>query len=263
MSEVKMKLSRERLMFIKGVVQTCTDEALLRFTPEGLEVWSVDPAHVMMVHILLSEKTMNALFTDRYQCTEPSEFGIDLDNLSERLLRDCVGNEFTLTFGDMYLDIEARLSQVTLDDYTDLLMVNRRFHNVSTKGMARPRWPKLGFKATITTGGQHLFKAVRMLAEVSDHMSIKASADGAALVVHDSYGLPQSIGLSPKPQIEKGEENVCSLFPSDYTLMIATALKGCQRVDIRLHNDMPVMYTTEHKGVKVEMLLAPQIESDG
>lgn len=264
---VKMRLRKNQLKFIKGVLGCLGDEVLLRFSPEGLEVYMVDPAHVMMVHLTLSEKKMNALFLDEYVCSEPHCLGMDLNNISPKLL-NCEGNEYLLEFDDEgHIDIEGRLSKVTIDEYLEFLMVNRRFNQISTEGMSNPKWPAMNYIGHFTTSGGHFFKVMRMLEEVSDHVAILATPhDGAAITADDDIGLLQAIGMSSKAVVDGSngdeESNVRSLFPADYMKNLAVALKDCPAVTFDMHNDMPVRLTTELAGVKVEYLLAPRIESD-
>jgi proliferating cell nuclear antigen len=258
MSEtIKFCISKKALLFIKRTLGSMVDEAKFRITPDGLKAVIVDPAHVCMVRLEMPKEAMNKLSV-RYECLEEQVVGIDLDALSHNLLSKSIGDAIGLTITEKSITMELVFSQLTIDDWSDRLTVSRQFLRVSTEGMSDARWPSLGFRASFVTSGEHFAKAMSFLSEYSDHIGFKAGGTVVAEAV-DANFMPQSVVLSRRPELDKGTASVKALFPADYLVNIANALKDCARVRVHLKNDMPLYIVAEHEGVKVEFIMAPRI----
>jgi hypothetical protein len=116
---VSFTLTKKQVRFIRDVVRTTGDEAKMAFSPDGLVIKAVDPAHVMMIRLEMSAKQMNALTPDRFVCKEPTDVGFDFSNITASLLSDCDGNDYHFDVTDRHVNLDVQGDNRRLGGFDD------------------------------------------------------------------------------------------------------------------------------------------------
>src|SRR2546430_4548046 len=140
----------------------------------------------------------------------------------------------------------------------------RRMALVDTAGMSDPKVPSLNLPAKLVVRTDELRQAIRASESISDHIALKASAEGFEIV---SEGDADNVShMVPKDLLDElqAKEAVRSLFPLDYFSNMVKAISSAPTVTLYLGSDYPVKMEFKIAGGKgeVRFLLAPRIESE-
>ena len=241
------KVKADVLKEVVDVVSTLVDEAKFNIGKDSITVKAVDPAHVAMVDLSLDRGAFEAFKADE------GEIGVDLDKMKEILRLAKAGETISLSHDEDKNRLVVNVGNTT-----------RRMALVDTAGMSDPKVPSLNLPAKLVVRTDELRQAIRASESISDHIALKASAEGFEIVAEGDTDTVSH--MVPKDLLEElqSKDAVRSLFPLDYFSNMVKAISSAPNVTLYLGSDYPVKMEFKIAGGKgdVRYLLAPRIESE-
>ncbi len=234
------------------------DEAKVHATRDGWHVLAVDPAHVAMVDLILTDlldafervRGTNAL----RPVEEDVAFGIDLTKMKE-VLRLAKKDDTVRVIVDLP-DAEDK-DRITVE----IGRTTRTMAAIDTADIADPKVPALNLPAKLTVAAEDLLEAVKAAESISDHVRLTATRDGLNVTAEGDVD-KVSLNIAVEVEYIQGEEGkATSLFPLDYFSAFVKAAKAGPLV-LRLGTDYPVRVDWDG-ATKGTYLLAPRIEESG
>jgi proliferating cell nuclear antigen len=243
----KAKVKSEVLKGIIDVTSPLVNEVKLNINSKGFFLRAVDPAHVAMIDLNITNEAF-----EEYKADD-MELGIDMDKLSGIMKLSTAGDLISLDY-----DETANRLIVTIGNLV------RKMSLIDTAGMPDPKMPNLNLPAKAIIKASEINRGVKASEAVSDHLAIKVSKDNFELFAE---GDTDTVNLKlPKDLLVelKSDSNYKSLFSIDYFSNMIKPLKGEDNVTIHLGNDNPIKleFDIADKKGHVKYLLAPRIESE-
>ncbi len=238
-------------------IEHLVDEAKVVADKDGWHVRAVDPAHVAMVELHLTDlidgfervRSTNAL----ERIDGPVEFGIDLTKMRE-VLRLAKKDETVAMTADLPDDEDRDRIAVSIGRTT------RTMAAIDTSGMSDPRVPVLNLPAKLTVAAEDLLEAAKACESIADHARLTASREGLNVFAEGDTD-KVSFDLEADVAYVQGEEgNATSLFPLDYLSAFVKAAKTGPLV-VQLGTDYPIRVDWDGP-TKGTWLCAPRIETD-
>jgi len=152
----------EVLEQVLAQVQTVNQEAVFRFSDEGLEVAMVDPANVAMVRIQVDPAAFESLPSGMFAA------GLDLEALEDYLDGASGSDPVSLTFDEETRRFNIRHTRVDID----MALIN------PDSIRDEPDIPDLELDTRVTVNSDILVDAVKTAALVSDHIRFTAERTG-------------------------------------------------------------------------------------
>jgi len=239
-------------------------EALLRFTEDGLEMTTADPAMVGMVHLEVPADSFESYEIDS-DSEEYEEFtrdgeegmlvGINLENLATVV--DLFDEEITITLDE---------NEVVLTEGSDRFQLP--VLNLSTDDI--PSMEALDDHSFAGQLGNSEFKTLRKkMAVGSDTAKMTFNSDGELEVEGggDQISVETSFDLDDVEVFEddNGDEpdSATSMFALDYVKkaqQMFDNLDSCDDVRIKIGDDFPMTLIHESDRENLKFILAPRIE---
>ena len=243
----KAKVKSEVLKGIIDVTSPLVNEVKLNINSKGIFLRAVDPAHVAMIDLNITNEAF-----EEYKADD-MELGIDMDKLSGIMRLSTAGDVISLDYDEK----DNRLI-VTIGNLV------RKMSLIDTAGMPDPKMPDLNLPAKAIIKASEINRGVKASEAVSDHLAIKVNKDNFELFAE---GDTDTVNLKlPKDLLVelKSDSNYKSLFSIDYFSNMIKPLKGEDNVTIHLGNDNPIKleFDIADKKGHVKYLLAPRIESE-
>jgi len=241
------KVKSEILKGIIDVTSPLVNEVKLNIKPDGVSLRAVDPAHVAMVDLRLSNEAF-----EEYNASD-MEMGIDMDKFSSIMRLATSGNTVSLEF-----DEKANRLIITIGNLV------RKMALIDTAGMPDPKMPSLDLPGKVVLKSSEILQGVRASEAVSDHLSLMMNKDSFELFAE---GDTDTVNLTlPKDILVDLSANAKykSLFSIDYFSNMIKPVKGDDPITIYLGNDNPTRVEFDIADTKghVTYLLAPRIESE-
>lgn len=235
---------------IKGIIDVTSplvNEAKFNINAKGITLRAVDPAHVAMVDLNVTQKAF-----EEYKAKD-LELGVDLDKLS----------------GIMRLANAGEMIHLEFDESSNRLIVKignlvRRMGLLDTAGMPDSKAPNLELPAKIVIKASELHQGVRASEAVSDHLALSVDNSNFELFAE---GDTDTVNLKlPKDMLVelKTSGKFKSLFSIDYFSNMIKPVRSDEPITIFMGTDNPIKVDfdiAEKKG-HVSYLLAPRIESE-
>lgn len=249
----------EALKAFLALVAHLVDEARVHATKDGWRILAVDPAHVAMVDLTLTDlldSFERVRGTDTLRPIEEDvEFGIDLTKMKE-VLRLVKKDDTVHIIVDLP-DAEDK-DRITVE----IGRTTRTMLAIDTADMADPKVPTLNLPAQLTVAAEDLLGAVKACESISDHVRLTVTREGLNVAAEgdtDKVSLDFQNGEQCAIEYVQGEEGkATSLFPLDYLTSFVKAAKA-EWLVLRLGTDYPVRVEWEG-ATKGTYLLAPRIE---
>ncbi len=241
-------------------IEHLVDEAKVVADKDGWHVRAVDPAHVAMVELHLTDlidgfervRSTNAL----ERIDGPVEFGIDLTKMQE-VLRLAKKDDV------VKLDIDLPDAQDKDRITVQVGRTTRTMNALDTADMADPKLPALNLNAKLTVATQDLSEAVKACESISDHIRLTATHDGLNVAAEGDTD-KVSLDLVAEVEYVQGEEGqASSLFPLDYFASFVKAARTAkvERLVMQLGTDYPIRVGWDG-ATKGTYLCAPRIETE-
>lgn len=241
------KVKSEIIKDIIDVTSPLVNEAKFNVNAKGITLRAVDPAHVAMVDLEITEKAF-----DEYKADD-MELGIDLDKLSGIMKLATTGDTVTLEYDEESNRLIVRIGNLV-----------RRMGLIDTAGMPDSKVPNLELPAKAILRASEISKGVRASEAVSDHLalsvdkeSFELSAEGDTDTVHLKLPKELLVELHAPGKFK-------SLFSIDYFSNMIKPVRAEDPITISLGTDNPIRidFDIAQKNGHVTYLLAPRIESD-
>lgn len=258
--EAKLNADHTQELFDK--MSNLISEAILRFTEEGLEVTTADPAMVSMIHLEVprdsfEEYEVDTESEDYEQLTEEGEegllIGIDLENLSA-----------IVKLFDEEIKLSVEESQLILEEGSDKFELP--ILNLSTNDI--PSMEQLNdhsVKAEITNDQ---FKTlIGKLAVATDSTTATLNGDGTLEMEggNDQISVETSLELDNPEIMGEDVESAQSMFALDYLSKAQSMFKKldtCDDLTLKMGEDFPLDMTHEDDRETLKFVLAPRIEEN-
>ncbi len=248
LEEIHFKINAKTFKNIIKAHGEWYNEIRLDFNKKGMNIKTVDPAHVAMI----CEKIPKKVF-DSYQLLADKDIslGIDYDRL-KTILRSVKVKDV--------LSFDSRLSDYKID-----IKINNFKHTtglIDTAGMPDPKIPKLKLDAFFSIKSKLLYDFAKQAEKVSDHIKIEISKKDLVLSANDDKD--NVIVSIDKKQLSKhkSDKKYISLFSVDYFLGMINLIRVYNKeLSVRMGTDNPI----EIKGdelTELYVLIAPRIESE-
>jgi len=227
------------------VLSTLLNEAKLSFTPEGISVRAVDPAHVAMLEMDIKK--------DAFEAYEASDMSIGLDILK---LKDILKLAKSGDLIEIFHDEEHNTLVFKLDNVT------RRMALVDTSNMSDTKSPSLDHPSQVIIDSGELLKGIKAAEDVGTFITLTVAPDFFEL---KSTGDSDSVDLKvPKDSLLEllCVDRLGSMFSLDYfSKMVKSASSG--PVTLKMGNDFPVKieFDIADKNGRVVYLLAPRVDT--
>ncbi|MCK4718753.1 MAG: proliferating cell nuclear antigen (pcna) [Thermoplasmata archaeon] len=238
-------IKTETLKEIVDITATLVAETKFNISKEGIELRTVDLAHVAMIDLNISSAAFISFKS------KGVELGVNLDKLKDVLRLAKSGDEIQMKHDEEKNKLVVRVANIT-----------RRMALVDTAGMSDPKVPSLDLPAKVTLKTSDLARGIQAAVGVSDHVAFIARTDGFDIVAE---GDTDTVSLNLEK--EKLEDLICkekvrSMFPIEYLARIVKEVKS-EHVTLTLGSDFPVKleFDIAHGNGHVVYLLAPRIEN--
>ena len=233
------------------------EDVKLIVTKQGFSVKTVDPAHIAMISVSLSDVVDG--FEQKPDVAtrdfEPFEVGIDVPKLVG-LLKGAKKDEL--------LRVRMDLPDASGRDRLTFYLAGRTrvVGAIDTAGMSDPKIPSFSWKGSIELDAKTLLDAVKPCGEISDHVVLTLTKDGLNVYAEGDVDKETRDITGPEvheTRIPVDAEKLRSIYPLEYLTDFLKAVKD-ERLVLQLSDDAPLR--ADWDGVtKGTYLLAPRIES--
>jgi len=242
----EIRIKAEALKNVFSILTPITGEIKLVANADGWKVRAVDPAHVAMVDMELSQKAF-----DQYS-VEPMELGLNVERLLDHIKTAKADEEV-----HMKLDQDNRMI-VSMSNLTLKIPL------VDSSGFSDPKVPNLSLPVAIKLNSAELQKGLKASQSISDYLTFNCQED--KLVMTSTEDL-SSMTLELRKDEEFVQENfegpAKSSFSLDYFSQLMKGVGSNRDIVLHLGNSYPLKLEFEFSegNGHVRYLLAPRIES--
>jgi len=237
-------------------------EAILRFTEDGLEVTTADPAMVSMIHLEVPEDSFEEYEVDveaeeyeglREDGTEGLLVGVDLENLSA--IVKAFDEEITFTIDDSSLVLTEG------SDKFELPILNLSTDDIPSMDALDDH--KIQGEFTLDQ-----FKTmVDKLSIATDSTTLTYNEDGTLDVEGggDQITVETSFDLEDTEMLDEEVDSAKSMFALDYlskARKMFSSLDTCDGVEMKMGEDFPMTMNHESHRENLKFVLAPRIEEE-
>lgn len=230
-------------------VTALVEECKIQLNDDGLSVTSVEAANVAMIDMEINRHAFESYDADG------ATLGINLDRLTDVLSMADSGDLVHVALNEetrkLEIDIGGLSYTLTLIDPDSIRQ--------------EPDIPDLDLPATIILEGEHISRGVTAADLCSDHVMLRADADGGAFHIA-AEGDTDDVDLELDDELLSAnvDESCESLFSLDYLSDMERAIPSDAEVSLLLGSEVPVKlrYSIADGDVSVVNLLAPRISSE-
>jgi len=238
-------------VFFKNVFKTLSvlnNSAKIYFDKEEIRTSIFDPAHVMMINL-----TIPKIVLGEYHVKQDTVLGIDLDKMNY-ILKSSGKND---TFKFLY-DIDKNIDKA----FIGIGIFNHEHALINKDGLPDSKIPNLELPVIVKLDTKLLYDFLVQADKISDYIEMVATKDNFTL---NAIGDSDKVTITLKGQLMNSyvcDKTYKSLYSIDYLLSIIKQLKVLFKdITLNMANDNPLRIICDN-GYKVEVLLAPRIESD-
>ncbi len=255
----EFRVGAAQLKAFVALLEPLADEVKVTAHADEWHVLAVDPAHVAMLDLTLTE--LPYAFERRAGVLERTAddvvFGLDLAKMKEilRLVKKDDAVAFTLDLPDA--EDKDRIT-------VEIGRTKRTMNAIDTADLADPEVPALNLPAKLTVAVKDLLEAVKACESISDHVRLTATREGLNVTAEGDVD-KVSLDLEAVVDYVQGEEGrATSLFPLDYLAAFVKAVRDAkvEELVVQLGTDYPVRVDWDG-AVKGTYLCAPRIEDAG
>jgi len=256
---MKATLKADHTQELFDKMSNIVTEAILRFTDEGLEVTTADPAMVSMIDLEVPEDSFSEYQIDLEDeklehLQEEDEqgilIGVDLENLAS--IVKLFDNKITFTTE------ESNLILTEENDRFELPILN-----LSTDDI--PNTDSLEHDIKARLENNQLKTLVKKMAVASESTTVELEEDGTLEVEGggDQISVETSFNLDEAENLSENIESVESMFALDYLKKAERVFRGldtCDNLEIKMGQDFPMEMTHSDQRENLKFVLAPRIE---
>ena len=242
----KAVINAEKLRNSIEAVSTLATEVKFSISEKGLELKTVDPANVAMVHLQIGAEAFESFYA------AGGEIALDLEKMSDIL--SMAGKDENV---QLELDEESHKLKIGVGSLAYTLSLLD-----PTAIRREPRLPELDLPAHVTLPGAELRRAVKAAEMVSDHVVLGVSNEGFYMEAKgDIDSLKLKIPSTELLGLKPGEAR--SLFSLDYLEDMSKSISKAPEVTLEMGIDYPLRANFKlGQFAEINYLLAPRLESD-
>lgn len=244
----KAAIRSDVLKGIVNVISTLLDEVKFVITKEGMNLRTVDPAHVAMIELKVSADAFES-----YEA-EDTEIGLDLDKVKEVLKLSSPGDVIAMEQDEVHGRLIFKVGNIT-----------RSMRLIDTVGINDPKVPHIETTASIAVTASELQRGIKAAENIADHIALSANEEAFELSCEGDNNDSVSLRLDKSQVVSFSvPEPVRSMYPLDYFSNVIKAVGSDTVVMINISSDYPLnlFFTLADGKGEVNYLLAPRIDSD-
>lgn len=264
---MKAKLDADQTDELFSKTSNLIEEAILRFTENGLEMTTADPAMVSMIHLEVPEDSFEEYEVDTEdedlnhlveEGTEGILVGVNIENLSavasmfdEEITFEVEGNQFILTEGsDRY---ELPILNLSTDDIPNMDELDFKLG----AELENSQFKTLRKKLAVASDSTYM--------ELDSEGVLEVEAEGSQISVETSFQLENTEVY--EDESDEGEEVVSaeSMFALEYLQKaerMFNSLETCDSTVLKMGDDFPLTMEHEDNRENLTFVLAPRIEEE-
>ena len=236
---------------IANTISTLVEEATFNATPEGFSFRAMDPSHVALVDLSLS----NALF-DKYQCDKEYQLTVRVEEFTKLIKRASQKDSVSITTDDEYLIIELKNGYKR--DF--------KIHLIESSYSPAPV-PSLSLNTHIKIKEKTLENVLNDINVVADHIIIEAENGKVDFIGKSDSGEAVVTFEKNKEEIIELEikEKSRSTYGLQYLINIVKAIGNTSEdIIMEFSDNMPLKleFNLGEAGSKLTFYLAPRIEDN-
>lgn len=228
---------------------TFLPEARLHLEEDGLHVRAVDTANVAMVVMHLPREAFAY-----YELSEPNAIGLDVAKIRSILATMGKIDEVILELEEAGKRLNIRYGGY---EYSVALIAENTIRK-------DPREPEIELPGAFEVPGALFAQAVQSACVVSDRIRLRATSQEVVIegIPKDGIQSLRRTLAGAEVTISRCDEDVASLFSSDYLQDIVKTTAKSHTVLISLGTDYPMRIEGDYERVHLKYLLAPRIENE-
>ena len=242
---LRADISARYLKQFVGAISSFADEAKLQVSPSGLEVKTVDPAHVAMSLVRVPRKAFK-----RYRASE-SVIALDVKEL---------GRFLKLARGNQTVNLKFDLANHCLVVGTAEVFQRMSWNDPLV--MADPKVPTLSLPIKVRFVPGKLQTVLGVMQGVSDHVTLEVKR-GKFTITAEGQGYLRHIPPGAELSFEDGAKSARSMVPLSYLRAAIAPAPANEELRLCLGTDFPVEFNYGLMDDKAgaTALVAPRIES--
>lgn len=230
-----------------------TDEFKVMVGQDQFLISVVDPAHVMMGHIILRPQ-----FFEDFHIIDGGNVGLDTDSLKSilNLAKKTKTNPDIIT---LCIDIDKNKVRYQVKYHKGTIKL------IDTIGMSDPRLPETPILADFEIKVSDVLDFLKRASEVSDHVIIKVKTDSVIFLAEGEENEEMEIPTGTESVHDIRGEPCESKYSLDYITNMFKAMKGAtDKVKIYMNTNYPIkmVYEIANGTGTVTFLLAPRLSND-
>lgn len=231
------------------------DEAKVVASQDGWHVRTVDPAHVAMIDVRLTDlidcfERRNGVLE---RIDEDVAFGMDVEKLLA-LVKKAKKDDTIHLSADLPDDLDRDRLTVEIG------AMRRTMASIDTSGMSDPKVPVLNLHARVEIAAATLLEAAKACEDITDHVRLTATRDGLNVFGEgDVDKMSMDFRRGTECEVEMPGDTWTSLFPLDYLTAFLKVVKD-EKLVVQLDTDYPIRVDWEG-ATRGTFLLAPRIET--
>ncbi|MHA1238561.1 MAG: proliferating cell nuclear antigen (pcna) [Candidatus Odinarchaeia archaeon] len=236
---------------IVDALSSLVDEAVFLADPNGLKMRAMDPSHIAMVDFELPKDAF-----DLYECSDQTNLGINLAELSKIMKRASAGDKIELSLDEKTNRLNVTFKGKATRNFTLSLL------DLSDE---TPPTPKIEFNVHAKIIADLVKQAIDDAAVVSDHMKFSAENDTLTLTASGDTG-DVEIKLSKDSdailEIEVKQPSYAT-YALDYLQDIIKASATSEIIELHFSTNMPIKLDFPlMEGGRISYYLAPRVEAE-
>lgn len=239
-------INAEKLRNSIEVVSTLATEVKFSISERGMELKTVDPAKVAMVHLVLGARAFEEFYAAQ------GEIALDLEKLSNIL--SMAGKEENAT---LELDEEDHKLKIGVGSLAYTLSLLD-----PTAVQKEPRMPTLELPAHVTLPGAEMRKALKAAEMVSDHAVLGMNETAFFVQAKgDIDSVEYELPITSLTGLQLSD--VRSMFSLDYLTVMSRSFGKVDEIKLELGMDYPLKLKFNiSEDISVDYILAPRISED-
>lgn len=239
---------KDSLQSISNVIT----EGVFQFNEDGIDLVAADPAMVAMVDFTLEKVAFS-----EYECDEPEQVGLNIEDLYAIIRRAGSDDTITLTMNDEKSKLQIRMENGSTRNFS-LALLNLDDSDI-------PSTSDLDFSVEADLRTSVLADAFGDASVVGDSVTVSAGDNAITIAAEgDNSDAEFQIDEGSDGLLEyNGDGQAHSMFSLDYLNKMIKAKKLSNTVEIKLGDDFPMrMEFISPDRLELAYILAPRIEED-
>src|SRR3990167_461363 len=243
--DLKVHSSNE-LKQVFGAISSLVEEATFEITNEGLTFQGMDPSHVCLIDL-----TMSNVSFEKYEVQQEGKFAVRIDEINKLMKNFNKKDSLRIYTKDLVLTFETKTTK------TQLRMIDASSCDCPV--------PKLRYNAKVGITTNAIKKALNQIKTVSDYVTLETINIRNFILSGKGNSGESTInferGMEEIPEIEVREESK-TVYSLEYLIPFLRQLKTCKYVTLEYSSRQPLRIEAKIDNIsKIFFYLAPRVEN--